>query len=111
MLKLTSLAAVALATSVASASAENTFTLDRARSTASALALTNVQADQAGQVEVYDFAGGELGRFLGSASVDAGATDSLSVALRQPTSPRLLVVLMNSNHSVAKLDLQDVPTN
>lgn len=110
MTKLISLAAIALITGAASASAENTFALDRARSTASTLALTNVQADQASTLEVYAFDDG-LGQLLGSAPVDAGTTDSLSVALNQPASQRLLIVLMNGNHSVAKLDLRDAPTS
>lgn len=111
MTKLIPLAAIALITGAASASAENTFALDRARSTASTLALTNVQTDQASTLEVYAFDDGGLGRLLGSAPVDAGTTDRVSVALNQPASQRLLIVLMNGNHSVAKLDLRDAPTS
>jgi hypothetical protein len=57
MTKLITLAAPAIAAALAltagAASAENTFSLDRARSTAFSLTLNNIQADQAGTVEVY----------------------------------------------------------
>ncbi len=106
MTKLIPLALAALALTAGAASAENTFSLDRARSTAASLALANVQADQAGTVEVYSYEGGDIGQYLGSAAVEAGATGAVDVALSRPIDGRILVVLMNSNHSVAKLDTQ-----
>ncbi len=111
MTKFITLALAALALTTGAASAENTFQLDHARSTGSSLALTNVQADQAGTVEVYTYDGGELGRFLGATSIEAGTTGAVDVNLNEPTQGRLLVVMMNSNHSVAKLDLRDAPTS
>jgi hypothetical protein len=108
MTKLLALAAPALAAALAltagAAAAENTFSLDRARSTAASLALANVQADQAGSVEVYSYENGNIGQFLGGAPVAAGTTGAVDVALSRPLDGRILVVLMNSNHSVAKLD-------
>ncbi len=103
MTKLLSLAATVLALTAGAAAAEYTFSLDRARSTAGSLALANVQADRAGTVEVYSYDNGDLGQFLGSAPVAPGTTGTLDVALSRPLDGRILVVLMNSNHSVAKL--------
>jgi hypothetical protein len=113
--KLISFAAPALAAALAltagAAAAENTFALDRARSTADSLALANVQADQAGTVEVYSYDGGDLGQYLGGAPVAAGTTGAVDVVLSRPVDGRILVVLMNSNHSVAKLDTEAALTN
>ncbi len=105
------LAALALALTAGAAAAENTFSLDRARSTAGSLAFANVQADQAGTVEVYSYEGGDLGQYLGSAPVQAGTTGAVDVTLSRPIDGRILVVLMNGNHSVAKLDTQAPLTN
>ncbi len=111
MTKLLPFALAALALTAGAASAENTFSVDRARSTASSLSLANVQADQAGSVEVYTYEGGDIGQFLGSATISSGSTGAVDVALSRPIDGRVLVVMMNSNHSVAKLDLRDAPTN
>ena len=111
MTKLITLALAALALTAGAAAAENTFSLDRARSTAGSLALANVQADQSGTVEVYSYEGGDLGQFLGGAQIDAGTTGAVDVALSRPIDGRTLVVMMNSNHSVAKLDSRAALTN
>ena len=103
MTKLTPLALAALALTTGAASAENTFSLDRARSTVASLALANVQADQAGTVEVYAYDRGDIGQYLGGASIDAGSTAGVDVALSRPVDGRILVVLMNANRSVANL--------
>lgn len=111
-------ALAALLTTAGAASAENTFVLDRARSTPSSLAITNVQADAAGTIEVYAYDDGDLVRFLGAAPIQPGNTAAVDVlispptankgALDQPTGDDLLVVLMNDNYSVARL-VTDAP--
>lgn len=111
MTKLIALAA-ALALTAGAASAENTFQLDRARSTASSVALTNVQADQAGTVEVYAYnEDGKISQFLGLAQVDAGTNGNVEVALSQPTSARLQILMSNGNRNVATLEVRDALTN
>lgn len=115
MTKLISLAPalpiLALVASVSAASAENSFTLDRVQSTASSVALANVQADQADRVKVYSCDGGAIGQDLGRAGVRAGANGALEVVLNQAMNERLLVVVVNSNHSVAELDVGQMLTN
>lgn len=110
MLKLLPLAALALAVTAGAAVAENTFTLDGARSTASALSLKNVQADQAGRIEVYAIEDGQATRLLGTAPVAAGATGTVDVALNQANPGRIQVLLSNGNRNVATLE-SDVLTN
>lgn len=105
------LAAFALVTSVGAASAENAFTLDHARSTEATLSLSNVQADQAGTVEVYALNGERATRYLGHAKVGAGANGTVDVALNQPARGRLQVVMSNGNHAVATLEADAPLTN
>lgn len=113
MTKLIPLALAALAITAGAASAENTFQLDRARSTASSVALTNVQADQAGAVEVWGVnEAGRVDRFLGQAELRAGANGDVEVALNQPNTARRLQVLMsNGNYAVATIDVREPLTN
>ena len=111
MTKLFPLALLATLAVAGAASAENTFGLDRAHSSASNLALTNVQADQPGTLEVFAFDGDKATRFLGSAPIAAGTTDAVEVSLNEPSNGRVLVILSNGNYSVATLDVRDVPTN
>ena len=113
MTKFFSLAAVALALTAGAASAENTFSLDRARSTASSVALNNVQADQAGSVEVWGLnEQGKVDRFLGQAALREGANGDLDVELNQPHNARQLQILIsNGNRSVAVLEVREPLTN
>ena len=112
MTKLIPLALTALALTAGAASAENTFQLDRARSTASSVALTNVQADQAGTVEVFAYnEDGKVDRFLGLTQVRAGANGDVKVTLNQPTSARLQVLMSNGNRNVATLEVRGAPTS
>ena len=111
MTKLLPLALAAFALTAGAAFADNTFSVDRARSTDSALALTNVQADLPGRVEVYAYDGERATSYLGQARVEAGTTDAVEVALNQPARGRILVVLSNGNHSVATLDTEAPLTN
>ena len=105
--------AAALALTAGAASAENTFQLDRARSTAAGLTLNNVQADQAGTVEVYAYnEDGRVDRFLGQTELRPGANGDLEVVFSQPnTARRLQVVMMNGNRNVATLEVRDAPTS
>lgn len=104
MTKLVAFALAAVALAAGTASAENTFTIDRARSTSATLLLSNVQADQAGTVEVYAYDGERATRYLGHANVDVGANGTVDVALNQPVRDRLQVVMSNGNHVVAVLE-------
>ncbi len=111
MTKLISLALAALAITAGAASAENTFELNRPQSSTSIVALTNVEADQAGHVEVYTYDGETIGRYLGRAPVNAGANGTVNVSLDRPADSRLLVLMTNGNHAVTKLDTRDALTN
>jgi hypothetical protein len=113
MTKLITLAAAVLALTAGAAVAENTFQLDRARSTASSLTLNNVQADQAGTVQVWGYnEDGRVDRFLGQTELRPGATGDLEVVFSQPNTARRLQILMsNGNHAVAKLEVRDAPTS
>ena len=112
MTKLITLAAAALALTAGAAMAENTFQVDRTASTASSVALTNVQADQAGTIEVYGYnENGDVSRFLGSARIDAGNNGDVEVVLNQPSNARLQVLMSNGNRAVATLDTEAPLTN
>lgn len=112
--------AAALALVAGAASADdafpNTFSLDRAPTMGKAevVTLTDVQAEQAGSVLVYEHDGdrlGNLGAFLGSAPIEAGATDSVTVPLSRAAEGRVTVIMMNGNHSVAKLTTRGALAN
>ncbi len=106
------LATLALMATVGAASAENTFQLDRARSTTSSVVLSNVQADQAGSVQVFGYdANGNVTQFLGSTRVAAGTNGDVAVALNQPSTARLQILMSNGNHSVATIETQAPLTN
>jgi hypothetical protein len=114
MTKLIASALAALALTAGAAFAQNTFSLDRARSTADALSLVNVQADRAGRISVYAHDGDSpsgIGRLLGQAKIEAGATGDVDVALTGAADERLVVVMMNANHSVAKLTTRAIEAN
>lgn len=94
----------------------NTFSLDRAPTLTKgpSLTLSDVRAEQAGGFLVYEHDGeqpGNLGDFLGSALVEAGATASVAIPLARATEGRVTVIMMNGNHSVAKLTTRLAPTN
>lgn len=105
------LSAFALVTSVGAASAENAFTVDRARSTEATLSLSNVQADQAGTVEVYALNGEQATRYLGHVKISAGANGTVDVVLNQPARGRVQVVMSNGNYAVATLEADAALTN
>ena len=106
MTKFIPLAAVALLASFGAASAENTFELNRPQSSTSTVALTDVQADQAGRIEVYGYSqNGAADRLLGSAQVLAGTTADVNVPLIQSTDAPLRIILSNSDNVVALMDL------
>ena len=72
---------------------------------------TNVQADRAGSVLVFERDGNHsnnLGAFLGEAPIAAGATAGVTVPLSQPAEGHMIVVMMNGNHSVAKMTTRQV---
>lgn len=104
MTKLIPFALAAFALTAGAAAADNTFTLDRARSTASTLSLSNVKAEQPGTIEVYAVEDGAASRLLGIAPVAAGTTGTIDIALNQPSQGRIQVMLSNGNRNVATLD-------
>ncbi len=101
----------ALAANVGTASAESSFELNRPQSSASTVALTNVEADQPGHVEVYSYDGKTLGSFLGRAPVTSGTNGNVNVSLDRPADGRLLILMTNGNYAVTKLDVRDALIN
>lgn len=106
MTKLIPLAAVALLASFGAASAENTFQLDRAQSTTASIALTDVQADHAGRIEVYGYSqDGAADRLLGSTQLVAGTTADVTVPLSQSSDAPLRIMMSNGDNVVALMDV------
>ena len=104
MTKLFPLLAAALVAVAGAASAENEFTFDGAQSTASSVALTGVEADQAGTIRVYAAEGANgFGQRLGSARIDAGVTGTLAIALDRPFDGNLAIVMMGPDLWAAQL--------
>lgn len=104
MTKLLTSALAALALTAGAASAENTFRIEPTLSTTSSVALSNVQADRAGTIQVYadddELVG--FGRNLGSARINAGVTGDVAIALSEPFDGDVVVVMMNPDHWVAQ---------
>ena len=107
MTRIIALSLAALALTAGVASAENTFSLNRADSSNSRLALTNVQADQPGTIEIYETVDGRPVRFLGSSRIAAGTTADVSVDLRGAPKGEVEVLMSNGNHAVSKLTVDD----
>ena len=105
------LSIVALTAFAGAAAAENTFTLDRANTSASRVALTGVQADQASTVEVYSREDGGTIRFLGSSRVAAGTTGAVDVALSSAPKGEVTILLSNGNYAVSTLTTNDLPAD
>ena len=110
MTKLLSAAAL-LALVAGAAAADPTFSVDRARSTETTLELTNVQADEAGRIQVWALTDGRATALIGNVAVAAGATGNVTVPLNAPARDDLQIVLTNNNRSVATLDVRDALTN
>ena len=105
------LSIAALLATAGAAAAENTFTLDRANTGASRLALSTVAADQAGTVEVWAVEDGRATQFLGSSRIVAGTTAGVDVALGAVPEGDIEIHLTNDNRTVSKLVVDDLLTN
>jgi hypothetical protein len=105
MNKLVSLSLAALVATAGAASAANNFTFDRGQSTTQSITLTGVEADQTGRFLVFerdDSRASGLGRVLGAAPIEVGATDSVTIPLTRAAADRVVVVMYNDNYSIAK---------
>ncbi len=111
MTKLIPLAFAAFAITAGAASAENTFQLNRANSTSNTVVLDNVQADQAGTIELYEYGADDRGRFIGLARIEAGTTPELTVNVTDAPDERIVILMSNGNSSVTKLEVDDLLIN
>jgi hypothetical protein len=97
MKNLLALSAVALLVAGPSL-ADSAFSLDRVQDQGNLVELSNVRAEGAGVVEIYDFSRGEVGRLLGSAPVNAGANAEVRIALQgNPLNDALAVIRVDGN--------------
>lgn len=80
-IKLIALAAVTAAITATSAAAESYISFGETLDNSSVLELGTVKAEANGVVEIYNYAGGEVGALLGAEPVSAGANSNVRVQI------------------------------
>jgi len=80
-IKTLTLAAAAVAITATAASADSYFSFGETLDDSATLELGTVKADGAGVVEIYNYAGGQIGALLGTEAVNAGANQDVRVQI------------------------------
>ncbi len=105
-LKSIALIAATIAATASVASADSYFAYTDRVESSSIVDLGLVRAEGAGVVEIYDFSKGEVGRLLGTETVNAGANSDVRVNLGIRPTHDVIALLKVDGQTVAQRDYE-----
>ena len=103
-IKTIALVAATIAATSTAASADSYFQFGERLESSSVLDLGLVKAEGAGVVEIYDYSKGEIGRLLGTETVNAGANMDVRVNVTTPPQMDVIALLKVDGQTVAERD-------
>ncbi len=103
-IKTIALIAATIAATASAASADSYFALGERLDSSSILDLGLVTSEGAGVVEIYDFSKGEVGRLLGTETVNAGANTDVRVNVGIRPTQDVIALLKVDGQTVAQHD-------
>jgi hypothetical protein len=103
-IKSIALVAATIAATASVASADSYFGFGERLESSSTLELGLVTSEGAGVVEIYDYAKGEIGKLLGTESVNAGANADVRVNVGIPPRQDVIALLKVGGVTVAERD-------